>query len=106
MRRAQPRWTRSASARMSRAQLVKEGRLDSEKGKGTWVKSGQVVDPAAVSGASRGAGVVLPEAGRLEGEGPVPAVALVRLGGNLPHGLPGWWGCLRVHPVEAGLAAG
>src|SRR3989441_6987612 len=96
--------TSRSSVRRAYGRLVEEGLLDSAIGVGTWVKSGQVVDPAAVSGSSRGAGVVFPEAGRLEGEGPVPAVALVRLGGNLPHVLPGWLGYLRVHPVESGLA--
>src|SRR5205807_2668176 len=93
----------SGTVHTAYGQLVGEGLLDSGMGKGTWVKSGQVVDPAAVSGSSRAAGVVLPEAGRLEGEGPVPAVASVRLGGNLPHLWPGQLGYLRVHPVESGL---
>src|SRR5205807_142181 len=68
--------TSNRPVQMAYEKLVEEGLLDSGIGVGTWVKSGQVVDPAAVSGASRGAGVVFPEAGRLEGEGPVPAVAL------------------------------
>src|SRR2546429_8221445 len=67
--------TSKRPVQMAYGRLVEEGLLDSAIGVGTWVRSGQVVDPAAVSGASRAAGVVLPEAGRLEGDVPVPVVS-------------------------------
>src|SRR3989475_9636949 len=40
--------TSSKPVRTAYGRLVGEGLLDGGKGRGTWVKSGQVVDPAAV----------------------------------------------------------
>src|SRR5205807_639215 len=64
----------SGTVQTAYGQLVGEGLLDIGMGVGTWVKSGQVVDAAAVSGSAPAAGLVRPEAGRGVGGGTVRGV--------------------------------